>query len=716
MKHIKTLLCILLSIAFMLIPECIAFAEEQALSGDKSVLAENDSFNLFLDTNTKSVYLTDKTGTNKWNSIVTNEIYDLSTCSDLFVEYMQSMVVAHYALHTDTNGTVIDAYSGSKSTEVTVNKVKNGADFSYTFFQPKITLTLEVRLTKDGVTFSVPFKSVKEKGNYSLLSLEIAPFFGAAAYDDAGYLFYPENTGSIIYFQNIPFKSKSATELTLDIYGNSNLETVMDETAVPIATMPVYGISRGNNAVFAVATSGEYDAKINVRPAVSTSSMKIHTAGFNFTYHYQYTVYLSNIVRNGKNSSGNINGSKVDKKAVAGDRTVRFFLLSGEDSDYSKMANVYRNYLTETNQLKKSQCNGYNETALTILCGVKTSGELFGNNFVEMTTYNEAKSIIEDYYDSGMTNLYVKLKGWSKSGYLSFPQNYGPVSALGGKSGLKKLSKYLNNVGITSTLQCGVVYTTSGFFGIKGKAALKGTGIPVADEDETIYLLTPQSAVKRVKKSVFNKYSLYPAFDDIGEILYGTFNSDSRISREKTAEYWKELLSSADYSAAKGCNAYTFGCCDRLYDVVTNGEKLLICDENIPFTSMVLYGSVSMNSTPGNCAGDFNEEKLRWIEYGCSPCFEISEKSPKLLKDTDYNTLFFSRNESLKERIKATYKEFSENFEVLSDTYMIKHERISDTVVRLTFDNGFKILLNYADEQVTYDGNTVSAQSYCVYR
>lgn len=718
MKYVKGLFCLILSVALMLPCFYISGEEkdnEEATVSD-SVLAKNSSFTLLLDNQTKSVYLTGSNGENKWNSIVTNEIYDLSTCSELFVQYMQSMVVAHYALHTDTNGTVIDAYSGAPSTETEVKKVKDGADFYYRFPQPQISFALEVRLTEDGVTLNVPFKSVEEKGDYSLLSLEIAPFFGAAASGDNGFIFYPENTGAITYFENVPFKSKSSTELNLDIYGNSNLETVMDKTAAGVATMPVYGISRGKTAVFAVATSGECDAKINVRPAVSTSSMRIHTAGFSFTYHYQYMVYLSNIVRNGKNSSGNINGSKVDKKMVSGDRTVRFFLLSGTDCDYSAMANCYRNYLTDTKQLKTSYTKGYNEIALTLLCGVKTSGELFGNNFVEMTTYGEALSIVKDYRDAGIDNLYLNLKGWSRSGYLSYPQNYSPVFALGGRKSFKRLSEYVKENNIDSTLQCGIIYTSAGWLGVRGNAAEKGTGIPVADDEEKVYLLTPKSAVKKFKQSLFDKYSFSPAFDDIGGIVYGTFNSGERTSRSETVEYWEKLLSGNKYAAVQGSNAYVFKYSDRLYDIETNGSKRLICDENIPFLSMVLYGSVALNTTPGNCAGDFEEQKLRWLEYGCSPSFELSQRSPKLLRDTDYNTLFFSKNDSIRQRVIDTYMDFSKNLSMLSETHMIKHERITEKLVQITFENGYKLLINYGDEESVYNNQTVGKKSYNVYR
>lgn len=721
---LKFLVCLLLAVS-VLVTSLIPLAEtidniDIIADADKGykILAQNSKYSLLLDNEINSISIADGTsGEVKWNSVVTNEICNLDDCSDVFKNYMQSMLVIHYALNNDSNGNRIDSYSADPNNNVKVKEVKNGADFTYEFTGPKIQCTLEVRLTEDGVTFNVPFKSVKEKGKYSLLSLEIAPFFGAAAENDDGYIFYPEGSGAITYFDKVAQKSKSATEISLDIYGDSNLETIMNEDTAQIATLPVYGIKRADRAFVAVITKGDADAKVNVRPAVQSSSMDINCAGFEFTYHYQYVVYLSNIVRNGKNSSSNINGSKVDKSIVKGDRAVQFFLLEGDKANYSGMANRYRKYLLDNDLLNKAEKTGYDSLALTILMGVRTEGELFGNNFVEMTKYSEAEKMVKNYNADGVSSMLVNLRGWSRSGYLSYPQDYSAVNALGGKKGIKNLASYLKSKDIPMTLECGVVYTSDSIFGIKGKSNLKGTGIPVADDEKGNYLLSPDSAFSKLSKGYkkVKKYGGSLALDDIGSIIYHNYNKGERITRSKTIKLWQNAMKLSDFVAVQNTNAYTFLSADWIYDIDFEQVKCLICDVNIPFVPMVLFGSVMLTSTAGNYAYDFDTTRLKWIEYGCSPYFELTEESPKLLRDTEYNNLFSSRNNEWNKTVVNTHKEFKQGLSKVSNSYITEHNFIADGVVKLGFENGNNILLNYNDTSVELEGKTVEAKSFLLY-
>ncbi len=685
---------------------------------EKNISVSNGRYSLVINQDVKSVsVINTQTGETEWNSVVTEDICDFSKCSDTFINYMQSMVVIHYALNEDTNGNRIDGYSADPKNITSIKAVDNGVDFEYRFVGAEIYCTLQVRLMSDGISFSIPFESVKEEGKYSLLSLEIAPFFGAAAINDSGYLFYPEGTGAITYFDRIAYKSKSATELSLDIYGNSDLETVMNEKSEKTAAFPVYGIKRGSKAFLAVITQGDSDAKINVRPAVETSPMDIHCAGFEFTYHYQYVVYLSNIVRNGKNSASNINGSKVDSKIVEGDRTVNFFFLKDENADYSGMANRYRQYLMDNEKLKSADKAGYDTLALTLLMGVKTEGELFGNNFVEMTTYSDALNIVQDYKSEDADSMLVNLRGWSRSGYLSYPQNYSAVWALGGNKGIKKLTSYLSENDIPVTLQCSTVYTTSGLFGLKGKSALKGTGIPISDDEEEIYLLSPDSAFSRLQKGYkkIKKYGAYPAFDDIGGIIYHNYNKGKPITRAENIKLWREALNLSEFTAVQNANAYVLDSVDWIYDLSFDNKKSLICDDNVPFVSMVLYNSIALTSKAGNYSYDLDITVLKWIEYGCSVYFELTEESPKLLRDTEYNYLFSSRNSEWKETVIEMYKEFSVKLSGVSDSYIIGHQILDNNLVKLSFENGGTVLLNYDEQIAVYDGKQIPGKSYLVY-
>jgi 2-C-methyl-D-erythritol 4-phosphate cytidylyltransferase len=72
----------------------------------------------------------------------------------------------------------------------------------------------------------------------------------------------------------------------------------------------------------------------------------------------------------------------------------------------------------------------------------------------------------------------------------------------------------------------------------------------------------------------------------------------------------------SDFAAVQGSNAYCYNNADWLYDTQIEGNKSLICDVNIPFTSQVLYNSVMLTSEAGNYAYDLDITKLKWIVPG----------------------------------------------------------------------------------------------------
>lgn len=133
---------------------------------------------------------------------------------------------------------------------------------------------------------------------------------------------------------------------------------------------------------------------------------------------------------------------------------------------------------------------------------------------------------------------------------------------------------------------------------------------------------------------------------------------------------------------------------------------------------MVLYGSIPYSAEPGNLAYDLDQMKLRWIEYGCQPHFELAENDPVLLQDTAYTELFACKNEDWKERVLAVYHEFQTEiwpYTTGGDPVFIQeHEVLQEDFVRVTYSNGTQILLNYGDTEQSAEGLAVQANSYRV--
>ena len=128
---------------------------------------------------------------------------------------------------------------------------------------------------------------------------------------------------------------------------------------------------------------------------------------------------------------------------------------------------------------------------------------------------------------------------------------------------------------------------------------------------------------------------------------------------------------------------------------------------------MVVHGSSSYTTETGNSSYDLNLQKLKWIEYGAVPYFEITKENPSALRDTRYTQLFSSENSEWKEKICDIYREFNGTLDI-TDGFIIKHEYLAGDVVLVKYGSGAEIVLNYTGSDYLYEGRTVPAEDYAV--
>ena len=129
---------------------------------------------------------------------------------------------------------------------------------------------------------------------------------------------------------------------------------------------------------------------------------------------------------------------------------------------------------------------------------------------------------------------------------------------------------------------------------------------------------------------------------------------------------------------------------------------------------MLLHGFVEYSSVAGNLSENLQFQKLKWIETGSIPYFCITEESPNKLKDTGYNQLFSSEFSLWKEKLTGVYKEFNEKLSGIYNGVIIEHTTIKDNLVRVTFDNGKTIYINYANNNQVIDDLEIPAMDYVV--
>jgi len=653
----------------------------------------------------------------KWNSVVTKEIFDSSESTKTWKSQLNSVLVIRYAPSEDTRGNNSLICSAEETVKVKEFLLDDGIRLDMDFTSVEISLCMEIVLTENGIEVSIPFESIEEYGKNYLLSADVFPFFGAASKESDGYILYPDGSGALSYFSKTDEKPLYTESMVLDIYGTLDTEKLLSEEENPSVMLPVYGIKSEEKAFLATITQGDYNAQICVNSAVNTSPVPINYAMFRFVFRNEYRLYLSNISSaQSDNKEQPKYGIKREKNLIDTERKIRFFLLEGENADYSGMANIYREYLLKVGKLKKSEVLNNNSLFLTVFMGARKQDTFF-KGFVETCDFEDAYKIIRDYLDKGVANLQVRLRGWSNDGYGSFPQSLSPAWKLGGKKGIKsleKLAKKEEALNLFLELNVTEALSKAGGFSKKRDVLIKGNSIPVSDVSEERFILSANKSLslyaKAQKKLSYMKSSAF-AVQSIGNTIYSNAYKKNPHTRAASAELFSGI---ANGNAVEGGNLYLLSSATQLSDIPLEASMHVNTDESVPFYQMVVYGSIPYSSSPGNLYYDIDEIKLKWIEYGYTPSFEITSKSTADLKETSYNQLFTAENGKWQPKIMEIYDEFSKKISVVRNAFIIKHQRIDDGVYRVAYSNGFEIYINYNTEEYSLGEIKIEAMNYVI--
>lgn len=663
-----------------------------------------------------------------WKSIADDEVYDLSSVSGQWNAYLQSPITITYNDLSKRDSSVVKQYAGRDALKLDYELIDNGVAVTYGFTQPGIFVKVEYTLEDDSLVVRLPVKNIDEQYTFAVQTVEMLPMLGAAMNDVGGYLFYPDGSGAITTYERAGQRNSNVRTATYFTYSNryltfNNLFS-NDSYTRYTASMPVYGIKNGDDAMFALFTKGAENSGVVVTP--SGYVVDLNHIGFEIYTRNAYTVNLTSMSTSEGATVGNTT-QRVDKTLIPEDREIRYYFLDGEDADYGGMAKTYRNYLLENGMLNDSLQGESNKMtlALNLLMGATKEGMVF-DEYITMTSFEQVKEIMDTLARSGVTSMEVVLRAWQKD-YDQY-EYWGPARQLGGTSGLNALNEY------ASALPDSDIYLENGFsFGSSETDGINedkdvvydGLDLQVSVENmdgTNFYLMNPQVSYNRNKDflSKLNPYSSFGvAYDDIGLYAFPDFNEDMPFTKTQTVSKLGELLATTKEDGRKvasaGSNQYMFQYTDYLYGMREDSYGLSITDYSVPFAEMVVSGLIPYSTEgAGNLSYDLQEQKLKWAEYGALPYFYLTSESALNLRDTGHDTLFSSTFEDWLETVAETYGEFQERLSVIYGQEMVDHQVVTDDLIRVEYANGAVVYVNYGFAPANIEGNTVPARDYLV--
>lgn len=696
-------------------------------AGSYKTAAENETMELLYNEAKGTIQLKDKKSGYIWKSVVDKELYDLDNMNQQWSAYLQSILTISYNDMEKRDAPPVKMYSAKDCNDLSVEYLENGVAVTYGFTTPGIFLTVEYVLEDGEFVVRIPHEKIQEITKYAITSMEILPYFGAAGNDVDGYLFYPDGSGAITRYDNAANRPASVKAGMWRTYSDKSMNyenLVFYENANRYAAaLPVYGIKNDDNALLAAFTKGAENSGVVAYP--SGYVVDLNHIGFEIYTRNVFDVNMFNVSSGiGETSTGKMI-QRVDRELIKEDREIRFFLLHGEKANYSGMASTYREYLMKKDLLVGVIQDGdMLPLSLEFLMGVTKEGMIF-DEYIKMTSFDDLIEIFDRLKAQGITNTETVLSAWLKDN-AGYPAYWPAAGQIGGKSGLKALNNYIKeNSGNHVYLQNDFFLASSknGGFSEVDDVVYNGLNQTVTGGFETtLYLLNPQVSFNRSNKFL-DKIKSLPnigvAYEDLGRVVYPDYNENNVFTKGQTAEKWREILANTQErehrTAVDGMNQYTFTNADYLYHTREESFGLFITDSAVPFVQMVLSGLIPYSTErAGNLSYDLEIQKLKWIEYGALPSFVLTYEDAIHLKETGYDSIFTSTYDVWEERVVDVYREFQENFQHVYGLQMTEHEVLEEGLIRIGYEDGTIIYLNYNKADRIADGRTIPQKGYLI--
>lgn len=626
----------------------------------------------------------------------------------------------------DKNGTFRPANSYVnvvKRKGLQFERIDDGIRLGHMFVREGIYIPLDVTIDETSVLFSIPLYEIEEDEDrdnpLKVLDIEINPYFGSAHSDEEGFILVPDGSGAVIKFNN----RRSATPYQQYVYGRDpSIIPVKKKTVTQRISLPVFGLSREGAGFISVIESSAARGIINAETSgqvtdfnsVSSSCILRDFDSFSFRE------------RTGTPRSINI-FEKTLTENIDETFAVRYIFLDEEKNNLAGMAETYRDYLIEQNKFPYETTE--EEPALVInFIGASTKklpkAGIPVNQDVPFTTFEEARSVIEEYKSRGIENIIVKYDGWINGGILGeYPEKPKPSKELGGNKEFKKLLSYLeeNNIPFYGSADFVNLYKQDikHLKELTVNHAMNHSAVKVPDyrlstftdeknaaDSYPYYILRPNvtaEAYRNFMTVLDKKYSDYQigiAPDSIGNEVSSDFDSKKGTSRNYAAETFRTLLEESSESRKimlSQPNDYALAFTSYACDLPVSSSMYDIENYSVPFYQMVLKGYIPFSNLPQNRNSIRKNYVLSLLETGADPsCLLIAEHS-------DYI------RDSRMQWFVNVYKDdfFEDSVEVYEEVIDVLNSVRGETIVdystdgkrsRTVYSNGITVEVDYTDK------------------
>jgi hypothetical protein len=634
---------------------------------------------------------------------------------DTTQEYMKEMMEELFA----QAGYTYDDYNEDASRYT----VSSGED------KPAFNITLRYILDGKSLIVNVPFDKIAYRTAYPITHLAILPYMGAGGTGDEGYMFVPDGSGALIYFNN---GRQNQISYNINVYGWDEAmprDAVINDNKAPF---PAFGIQKNGNALLCVIEEGASYAEVRADVSNRNSSWNnvyprftmVHGAIIDISGRSDRAVYL------------------YERGGLPAGESVTLRYTPCDSGGYAGMAKEYRSWLMQKYPSLGARKENGVPVAVEIPGAVNKIRHRLGIPFdlpLKLTSYKESAEMIEDFAKWNWKNVRIKLNGWfNRSVDHSVPVKIKLIRELGSKKDFIKLVSAAEKKGYAIFPEADFLYMRDvkpfGGFSLYRDAARYVNRKRIEKYPYSFvwfgertrwgklnYLARPAYTMSLIdnfmrKASALDIRNL--AFRNLGAKLAGDYHEKRLVSREASMKMRQEKLAEL---TGKGTGvllntgySYAVPWADFITDMAIDDQSFGITDVPVPFYQMALHGLVPYTGPAINLAEDYTKNLLKTVESGAGLYFSFMKEETAVLQETKFRQFYANEYDKWAADANALYQQFSADFAGLYDQAITNHVILSAGLTMTEYEDGRRVIVNSGDSAVNYDGVVINARDYAV--
>jgi len=598
--------------------------------------------------------------------------------------------------------------------------------------EPVFSVTIRYALDGKSLVVDVPFDRIGYNSIYPITELTVLPFFGSADLNDEGYMFVPDGSGGLIYFNN---GKHNQEQFEIPVYGWDDAMPRRAKLTDDKAPFPVFGIQKNNSTLLCIIENGSAYARI-----------RADVSGRNCSWNRVFAVF--DMVHGAVMDISGRNQREVyqyESSLPAGENlTLRYVLC--DEPGYVGMAKEYRSWLVNKYpNLGRNIVTG-NELPLVveIVGAVNKTQHSFGlpmDRPLRLTSYDEMAGMINDFAGFGWKNVQIKLNGWfNRSVEHTVPTSIKLINELGSKrSFLNMLSEAeKNNFTVYPEVDFMFVRDVGMFsgFNLNSDAARyvnreRAQQYPFSfvwfgertQWGKLSYLSRPGITMRMIdnfmkKAAEYNIQNI--AFKNMGSRLAGDYHERRRVSREASMlmrqNKFEQLKQAGNRMLVNVGYNYSVPWASVITDMLIKDQDYGITDTSVPFYQIVLRGLVPYTGRAINLAEDYSMHLLKTIESGAGLYFSFKIEDTAILQETKFRQFYANEYGKWIGDARELYQRFVTDFGHLNNQAIINHVILSPGVTVTEYEDGTWVIVNASNNIWNYNNTNIDAGSYIVLR